>query len=141
MTSQRRPNLTRRLWVALALIGALWIALGFTVPGRANAGTYCNIWVPGNTDCANVPGGSWSNGYFDQNEGIDINNFDVCEHTYIYGTGTTVSRHCGGNPQSAGWDLMCYYVEGRELSGHVGNDNPFQQPMEGYTYIEAVHCV
>ena len=134
-TPSPRPLAAVTLTVLLALL------LLAALPRAAPAGNYCNIWVPGNTDCASVPHGGWWNGYFDQNEGIDKGNWLVCEHTYIYGTGTTVSRRCGNNPQYSGWDLMCYYVEGRELSGHVGNNNNFAQEMEGSAYIEAVHCV
>jgi hypothetical protein len=109
-------------------------------PSSAHA-YYCGIWVPADTDCANVAGGGWRNGYFDQNEAWDPNGWLVCEHTYIYGTGTTVSRHCGSTPQTAMTDLMCYYAEGRELSAHVGNDNSFQQPIYGVTGIVKVTCI
>jgi hypothetical protein len=127
----------RGLLVSLVVLSMLpaWAA-----PPQASA-SYCNIWVPGNTDCANVSGGSWHDGYFDQNVAWDPNGWLVCQHTYIHGTGTTVSRHCGGTPQGAGNDLMCYYAEGRELSGHAGNDNSFEQPIIGETGIEKVTCV
>jgi hypothetical protein len=130
-----------RVWVpALGVVVLLSLVLAMASPGKADA-YYCGIWVPGNTDCANVSGGSWHNGYFNQNVAWDPNGWNVCQHTYIYGTGTTVSRRCGGTPQGAGYELHCYYVEGRELSGHVGNDNSFEQPIYGETSVETNHCV
>jgi hypothetical protein len=131
----------RRLGFALAAVTLLCVLLAATTASRADATYYCEIWVPGNTDCANVAGGSWVNGYFDQNEVWDPNGWYVCQHTYIAGTGTTVSRRCGSTPQTAGYELMCYYAEGRELSAHAGNDNSFQQPIYGDAFIETVHCV
>jgi hypothetical protein len=124
----------------LLLLGVMIATVAFGA-SEARATTYCGIWVPGNTDCANVKGGSWVNGVFDQNYVEDPNNWLVCEHTYIAGTGTTVSRRCGSNPQNASVDLMCYYVEGRSLSAHAGNDNSFEQPIVGDAYVEGVKCV
>lgn len=139
MTSRKRSRAQWRVPAMVVSVFALCITLGSV--GAATANTYCGIWVPGNTDCANVAGGSWANGYFDQNVVSDPNGWLVCQHTYLYGTGTTVSRHCGETPEGAGWDLMCYYVEGRALSGHAGNANAFSQPIFGSAYIETVRCV
>ena len=139
MTFTRHSPALWRVSLVVATFVALCIALTLVKPAPAEA--YCGIWVPGNTDCASVAGGSWADGYFDQNVVSDPNGWLVCQHTYLYGTGTTVSRHCGATPEGAGWDLMCYYAEGRALSGHAGNANSFQQPIYGSAYIETVHCV
>ena len=112
-----------RVWsIALA---AACIAVTFGVlpvvshAGEVGVGAYCDTWVPSNTDCANITGGQWSNGLFDKNAG-EVPGGEVCEHTYIQGTGTTVSRTCSKGFTASGLDLDCYYVSGTHLSGHVG---------------------
>ena len=47
-----------RLALALGAMSLLYVVFALTVPSSAQAGTpYCGIWVPANTDCANVAGG------------------------------------------------------------------------------------
>jgi hypothetical protein len=110
--------------------------------GERGVGTYCGIQVPANTDCANVAGGSWSNGKFDQNAvGGAVKGHEVCEHTYYLGTGTTVSRRCAASGVNSATDLYCPYIEGRSLSGHAGNGSGSAQEIGGVTVVEHDTCV
>lgn len=127
-----------RLALALGAMSLLYVVFALTVPSSAQAGTpYCGIWVPANTDCANVAGGSWVNGYFNQNLVESGGGFPVCEHTYIAGGGTTVSRHCGGDPENAGSDLACYFNDGYELSAHAGDDFSYEEYVAADAYVES----
>ena len=135
-------------YVVLVLAGAMFalaVSAHPALAGERGVGPYCDIGIPSNTDCANVQLGSWSNGLFDQN--LSYANAagkpESCEHTYIQGTGTTVSRRCGKGVVSAGTELDCYLLNGVHLSGHVGNGNngKYQIEVQGETYVETNHCI
>ena len=109
--------------------------------GEVGVGYYCLIEVPTNTDCANISGGSWSNGKFDQNTVAAGAGGEVCEHTYYEGTGTTVSRRCGSTRVNAATDLFCPYLEGYNLSGHAGRGDSPKTNVGGETEYVTDTCV
>ncbi len=110
--------------------------------GEKGVGFYCGINVKAHTDCANVSGGSWSNGYFDSNQAIvSPEIWYSCEHTYIYGGGTTASDRCGTGLVTSLSDLYCDYVSGIKLSGHVGNDTAVELPTYGATGFQTDTCI
>lgn len=69
----------------------------------------------------------------------------VCEHAYIYGTGTTISRHCDGGWVSSDYscpgDLWYWYNNGVAVSSHAGNDSSVGRTIYGHTYVESETCV
>jgi hypothetical protein len=146
------PRATRHISTclrSLSMIGLLvlgYIALSSAIivttsTGTAKATSYCGIWVPPYTDCAKTSGGSWVNGYFNENwahaqyslEGGS--GIPVCEHTYIAGTGTTVSNHCEGANAYSFCDLYYYYKHGYELSAHAVNDFAFEELVWGHARV------
>ncbi len=109
--------------------------------GEVGVGYYCFIEVPTNTDCANIAGGSWSNGKFDQNTVAAGAGGEVCEHTYYLGTGTTVSRRCGSTRVNAATDLFCPYLEGYSFSGLAVRGNSPKTYVGGETEVVHDTCV
>jgi hypothetical protein len=140
-----RLGVGKPLLATLALAGfapIVGLAPAQSVAGERGVGTYCGISVPSNTDCANISGGSWSNGKFDQNAvGAGQSGHEVCEHTYYLGTGTTVSRRCAATSVNASTDLYCPYIEGDSFSGHAGNGTGGTETVGGVTVVEHDSCV
>lgn len=132
-----------RRW--LSRCGPLIVVLGLTGAASAaqptslaDAGSYCGIKVPPDTDCANVSGGSWSNGYFNYNYVYHPGGggLAVCAHTYIRSTSETVARQCDPNSAANNYEeLGPYYNEGIELSGHAGNDSSTTITVDAETYV------
>lgn len=126
---------------ALAVTGFTCVCFGTVGATPARAVSYCGIYVNPYTDCANMAGGQWVNGYFNYNWAHAQNSLEggtgkpVCEHTYIYGTGTTVSNHCESPSAYSFCDLYWYYKNGYELSGHAVNDMAFSELIWGHTNI------
>jgi len=142
VASVSRAFLATRCGAVLAAVAAsaaiaVPASLVPAAPANAFEVGYCYVSVPPYTDCANASGGSWYNGYFSANQ-ADVyegsGGFNVCEHTYIAGTGDTVSDRCGPMPEDSGCDLDWYYANGYELSGHAGNNYPFYLIITGYAY-------
>jgi hypothetical protein len=130
---------TMLLVVVLAAISGASIGLlpGESKAGEVGLGDYCGIVVPRNTDCANISGGQWSNGKFTLNAvAANNNNDEVCEHTYILGTGSTLSRRCGINSIGSATDLWCPYAEGKSMSGHAGNGATGSEAIVGLTGVQ-----
>lgn len=98
--------------------------------------------MPAHTDCANVSGGSWYNGLFQQNDAWLPHNPDryVCEHTYIQGTGDTVSNQCAVGGATSCEDLVIYWQYGIDLSGHSVNDSNITADTWGDVSVGAPNC-
>jgi hypothetical protein len=146
MKSLRTRFAGRQLLLATVALASVAPVVGLipaqSVAGERGVGTYCGISVPANTDCANISGGSWSNGKFDQNSvGAGQSGHEVCERTYYLGTGNTVSRRCAGTGVNAGEDLYCPYIEGDSFSGHAGNGSGDTETVGGVTVVEHDSCV
>ena len=108
-----------------------------TVPTAA-ATEYCKIIVNPHTDCANMSGGSWVNGYFKNNAAyLPGSSESTCEHTYKAGSGTTVSDRCAPNFVNSSCDLTHLTYE---LSGHAGNNSAYPLYVEGFTGSVEVEC-
>jgi hypothetical protein len=127
--------------VASGIVGMGMLPTTQSYAGEVGVGYYCFIEVPTNTDCANISGGSWSNGRFDQNTVAAGAGGEVCEHTYYLGTGTTVSRRCGSTRVDAATDLFCPYDEGYSFSGHAGRGDSPKTNVGGETEYEYDTCV
>ena len=109
--------------LGLAALASACAVLAATYPARAYAGSYCGIFVPAYTGCSNTPGGSWVNGYFNENWAhSQYYSILVCERTYIVG-GAQISNRCGWSNAYSNCDLYFYYKNGYELSAHVVNDS------------------
>ena len=124
-------------------------ALLFGAPLHARAADrpyYCQTEVFGYTDCADYGtcnSGYCYNGFFNVNHAYvpGAHYGGVCEHTYIYGTGYTVSRRCSNtdfatSDYGCSGDLWNYYNAGYILSGHAGNNQYLGQYIVGHAYIE-----
>jgi hypothetical protein len=104
---------------------------------------YCGEVVPPHTDCATNPGHYWDwwDGRFNTDEAYyQPGGISVCEHTYIYGTATTVSDRCGTSSISSYCDLYYYYNGGYSLSGHAGNNSAVSHTIFGYVYNSSLTC-
>ncbi len=106
---------------------------------------YCGEFVPPYTDCAKSPGksGDWFDGYPNTNEAYhEGSSVADCEHTYIYGTGDTVSDRCGTGVVKSECDLYFYYNNHYALSSHAGNNGNVERIIWGYAYIQSpeFHC-
>ena len=109
-----------------------------TVPSALAVTEYCDIIVNAHTDCANMPGGSWVNGYFKNNASVVPGSGEsTCEHTYNAGSGTTVSDRCAPNFVNSSCDLTHLTYE---LSGHAGNNAAFKLYVEGFVGPLELEC-
>jgi hypothetical protein len=132
---------------ALALaIGALlsvssYAALAIAAPAPAGAVSYCGIWVPATTDCANVAGGSWVDGEFNENwaHAQYTAGASVCETAYDRATGALVSDRCAAGTVYSDCDLYYYYNNYIELSGHAVNDASFEELIWGHARVVEEH--
>lgn len=131
------------LVLGLMVLGYGVLAASSAEPARAVS--YCGIYVPSYTDCANVSGGEWVNGYLNENWVHAQNSVEggsgktVCEHTYIEGTGTTVSNRCEAKTAYSFCDLYYYYNEGYKLSAHAVNDWAFEELIWGHARVVEEH--
>ena len=139
MSISQRVSVRVRLVLILVLCVAVlsYAAIASTSSNRASAASYCGIWVAGYHDCANESGGSWINGYLNENwsHNQDYVGYSVCEHAYIAGTGTTVSNHCEINNAYSFCDLYYYYKHGYELSAHAVNNQQFSELIWGHARV------
>jgi hypothetical protein len=103
---------------------------------------YCGIVVAPYTDCANQSGGSWVDGdvYYNQAYYNGSGTVWVCQNTYIYGTGNSISRSCGPQSASSGCALDYYYENFYKLSAHMGNDSAYYHTVHGVANQYAVVC-
>jgi hypothetical protein len=109
-----------------------------TVPTALAVTEYCKIIVNPHTDCANMSGGSWVNGYFKNNASVVPGSSEsTCEHTYKAGSGTTVSDRCAPHFVNSSCDLTHLTYE---LSGHAGNNSPYNLYVEGFVGSLEAEC-
>ena len=134
----------RAISVSRLGVGLVFVALALIPAAAAQPAfgtTYCNIYVKPHTDCANMPGGSWVNGYFKNNAAEVYSGFPaygVCEHAYRAGTGETVSDRCASGYVNSECDLNSRTFE---ISGHAGDNATVELHIMGYATEKELSCV
>lgn len=150
-TSRRRRKLAWRFGLGVlglaAYLSTATMLAAPTASGETVTEYYCADTVPAYTDCADNPGNFWDwyDGHLNVNHaylygGTQGNGPSVCEHTYIYGSGSTASRRCDGgwvsSDSSCPGDNWYWYNHNIELSAHAGNSASGSRAIYGHGFVE-----